>query len=167
MQHENNITIITPDTASGVLALMPASQAQVDRFSDQLIESVRNGELDPLQLLATFKATEMVIERTRKETKENQMNAADKYPGEKFEAFGCTMQKADVYTSYDYESTTDPVWRQLKQIAESAAQQLKDREAFLKTIKSPMTIVEEGTGEVVTLTPPVKKSTPGLKISIK
>lgn len=147
--------------------LMPASQAQVDRFSDELIRAVKEGEVNPLQLRATIKATEMVLDRVNKETQAEQLREADKYPGDKFEAFGCTMQKGDTWTSYNYASCGDPVYAKLQEIAKQATQQLKDREAFLKAIKQPTTIVDEGSGEVVTIQPPVKKSTPGLKVWIK
>lgn len=146
---------------------MPASMAQVDAFSDELIRAVKEGELDPLQLRATIKATEMVLERVNKETQAEQLTAAEKYPGEKFEAFGCTMQKGDVYTSYDYASSGDPVYAKLQEIAKQAQAQLKEREAFLKTLKQPLTVVDEGTGEVARLTPPLKKSVAGLKVTVK
>lgn len=158
---------VLPTTAASVLHLMPASRAQVDKFSDDLIESVRNGELDPIELRATFKALEMVMDRVAKETLPNALTASDKYPGERFEAFGCAIQKGDVRTEYDYASSGDPVYAQRFKIAEQAKEQLKEREAFLKAVKSNMTIVDEASGEVVTIKPPVKKSTPGLKFTVK
>lgn len=167
MEEQGQYIPALPSTAAGVLELMPASRAQVDVFSDQLIESVRNGELDPIQLRATFKALEMVMDRVSKETLPNALTAADKYPGERFEAYGCSIQKGDTYTAYDYASSGDPVYAQRFKIAEQAKEQLKEREAFLKAVKSVMTIVDEGTGEVVTIKPPVKKSIPGLKFTVK
>lgn len=163
----NNYQSDLPATARGVLELMPASRTQVDVFSDQLIESVRNGELDPLQLRATFKAIEMVMERVNKETITNALTEADRYPGERFEAFGCAIQKAEVGISYDYASTGDPIYAHRFRILEQAKEQLKEREAFLKAIKSQITVIVEETGEVVPIKPPVKKSTPGLKFSVK
>lgn len=156
-----------PSSAASVLELMPASRAQVDVFSDQLIEAVRNGEIDPLQLRATFKALEMVAERVIKETATNAMNAAEKYPGERFEAFGCAIQKGDVRTEYDYASTGDPVYAHRFAIAEEANKQLKIRREFLQQVREQMTLVDEGSGEMVTIKPPVKKSTPGLKFTVK
>lgn len=158
---------LLPDTPASVMHLMPATQAQVDRFSDELIRSVKEGETNPLQLRATIKATEMVLERVNKETQAEQLREADKYPGDKFEAFGCTMQKGDTWTAYDYASCGDPVWKNRKEIVDEAISQLKDREAFLKTLKQPMTFVHEESGEIVTIQPPVKKSVAGLKVSIK
>lgn len=158
---------VLPNTPSSVLALMPASQAQVDKFSDELIRAVKDGEMNPLQLRATLKATEMVIARVNKETQWEQLTEADKYPERTFEAFGCKIEKAELGTSYDYESCGDPVYAHRLKIQEEATKQVKEREAWLKAVKEPMNFIVEDTGEVVKITPPIKKSTSGLKISVK
>jgi len=157
---------IQPDSPVSLFRLFPASIAQVDSLSDGLIEAVRNGEVNPLELLASLKATAMAIERVIKETRENQLKEADKYPGTSFEAFGCKIEKAEVGTSYDYASCGDPIWEQRAKILAEAKLQLTERETFLKAIKSPMGIVTED-GEAVAITPPLKKSTSGLKVSVK
>lgn len=156
-----------PATALGVMKMFEISQAGIDHFSDQLIASVKEGEVNALEMLAMCKSLEMIIERVKKETKDNQLRAADLHPGDRFSAYGVEFQKADVYTSYEFKDCGDPIWEQREQIAASAKEQLKERETFLKTVKGQMTIVIEGTGEIVTINPPVKKSTPGIKISIR
>jgi hypothetical protein len=158
-----------PATALGVLKQFEISITGIGVFSDQLIQSVKEGEVNPLELKAMIKALEMILERTDKETKENQMRAADLFPGDSFEAYGVKFTKADVYTVYDFKHCNDPIWNQRAFILESAKEQLKEREAFLKTLKDPLTFVDEtgDSGEIVTILPPNKKSTPGLKLSIK
>lgn len=156
-----------PSSAMEVLELMPFTRTELDVFTDQVIEAVKGGNANPLQVRAWKKFNELAFERIDKETQAEQLREADKYPGDKFEAFGCTMQKGDVRTEYDYLACGDPIYIRLQSILDSAKEQLKQREAFLKTIKSPMPIIDESTGEVVTINPPIKRSTPGLKISVK
>jgi len=50
---------------------------------------------------------------------------------------------------------------------ESNAEGRKERETFLKALKEPMEVLDSVTGEVIILRPPVKKSTEGIKVSIK
>lgn len=155
-----------PDRAQGVLRQFEISQTGIDHFSDQLIEDVQGGHLNPLELRAMIKALEMILERANKATQENQVRAADLFPGQSFEAYGVKFTKGDVYTSYNFEGCNDPIWTQRAKILEQAKEQLKERETFLKTIKEPMGIVTED-GEAVKINPPVKKSVPGLKVSIR
>lgn len=156
-----------PATAIGVLRLFEVSQTGIDVFSDQLIKSVQEGEVDPLELRAMIKSLEVICERVNKATQENQLRAAELHPGDKFNAFGVVFQKGDVYTKYDYTVCKDPVYNQRAAILESASEQVKERETFLKSIKTSMTIVDESSGDIVTIYPPAKKTTPGLKLSIK
>jgi hypothetical protein len=44
---------------------------------------------------------------------------------------------------------------------------LKDRETFLKSIKAPMQMIDENSGEVYTIYPPKKTSSTTLKVTFK
>lgn len=156
-----------PTRAIGVLEMFSTSRAGVDMFSDQLIEDVQRGDLDPLKLRVWIKTIETIIDRVNKETLINQMTAAEKYPENSFEFSGATIQKAELGTTYDFGICNDPVHKSLTEISKHASKQLKEREEFLKSLKSPMTILDEGTGEVSKITPPLKKSTSALKVTIR
>ena len=156
-----------PTTANGVLAMMANTSTEIDVFSDQVIESVRLGEVNPLKVLVQMKAMEKCTDRITKEIKENCMTASDAYPDTEFEFMGNKITKGDVYTAYDFTVCNDNEWNRLNEILIETKRQMKDREAFLKTIKQPTSLLDEGTGEVNTVHPPEKKSVPGLKVTIK
>ncbi len=156
-----------PTTANGVLGLLASTSTQIDVFSDQVIQSVKQGEESPLKVLIQLKAFERCSERIQKEIKENYMNEADKYPGSQFEFMGNQIQKADTKVEYDYVSTGDPVYRNLLQIFESAKRSLKEREEFLKAVKASFSLLDDSTGEVVVIHPPKVNRSAGLKISIR
>ena len=143
-----------PATALGVFKLFEISRTGIDVFSDQLIQSVQEGEINPLELKAMIKSLEMILERTDKATKENQLREADLFPGDSFEAYGVKFTKADVYTKYDYSVCNDPIYNQRLKIATEATEQLKERETFLKAVKASFSLLDEGTGEVVQIHPP-------------
>jgi hypothetical protein len=156
-----------PNTAIGTLRLFAATQVQVDVMSDQLIASVKQGEVNPLEVLTMFRAIEKVSDRVLKEIKENLLNEASKYSGNSFEYLGNKVEKAELGTKYDFSKCNDPAWENFDSAANAALTFKKEREIFLKGIKDKETIIDPNTGEVVTILPPVKTSTAGLKVTIK
>ncbi len=156
-----------PSTAIDLLRLGATSQAQIDSFSDQLIQSVKNGEANPLEVLVQLKAFEKVSNRVIKETKEEQMKEAEKWAEKEFNQYGATISKAPVKTEYDYGVCQDYIYLDLFNKANEANAKLKERQEFLKALHAPMTVVNDDTGEVSKIYPPAKKQTDGLKISIK
>jgi hypothetical protein len=156
-----------PTSAYGVMRLLPDTKTGVEIFSRQLVSAVQNGEVNPLQLKALFKVMEKVSETVDAAIKQNLLSEADKYSETKFHAFGFEIEKAEVGTKYDYTVSGDPVYNHRVSILKEAEAQVKEREAFLKTIKEPITIVDDESGEVATVRAPLKKSTTGLKFSLK
>lgn len=156
-----------PSTAIGVLDMFSTSRTGIDCFSDQVIQAVQAGEVNPLKIRIWLKTMEEIIERVKKETNEFQLREAEKYPEKSFEYAGAKIEKAELGTKYDYSVCHDPVVEQLECTLESVKQQLTDRQKFLQAIKDPLIVVNDETGEVNTINPPLKKSTSGLKVSIR
>lgn len=156
-----------PSTALGVLEMFSTSRTGIDIFSDQLIQAVEEGEVNPLKIRIWLKTMEEIIERVKKETNEHQLRESEKYPERTFEYAGAKIEKAELGTKYDYSICNDPVHTHLQNIVDEADKQLKARETFLKALSEPLVLVDEGSGEVVKVLPPSKKSTTGLKVSIK
>jgi hypothetical protein len=65
---------------------------------------------------------------------------------------------------YDYSESK--VWLDQKKRADEESARLKDIETFLKSLKAPMTSVDEETGEAVTHYPPSKSSTETIRSSV-
>lgn len=152
------------DSAIGVLRVMPASKGEVGRFSTQLIEAVKSGEVSPLEVLVLLRALENVSETVRSAIKDNINTAADKYSEKSFNVFNARIEKAELGTKYYYEASGDPEWARRKAGVDAATNLLKEREAFLRALKEPMDVLDTETGEVFKLVPPPKFSTPGLKV---
>jgi hypothetical protein len=156
-----------PTSAMGVLRMFSVTKTGIDMFSRQLVNAVKNGEVNALELKAFLKSLEAIIERVDKETRDEQLKESDRYPEKTFYAFGCQVEKAEVGVRYDYLNCGDPVYEQRHVIFESAKRQLDERAEFLKSLREQITIVDEGSGEVVCVRPPLKKGATGLKFSIK
>jgi len=156
-----------PTTAMGAIRLLANTQTQIDVMSDQIIEAVKEGEANPIEVVMIMKAFEKVSERVQKEIKENVLTEASKYPENSFELFGNKVEKAELGTKYSYANCGDPVYMRRTQILAEAQEQVKERETFLKAIKQPITIIDDESGEIVTVQAPVKTSTTGIKITIR
>lgn len=155
-----------PSSALGALKLLASTQTQVDIFSDQLIAAVKEEGANPLEILVQLRAMEKVSARVIKEIMENAVTLIDRYNG-KFELAGNLIERAETGTKYNFEVCNDSVWEQRKSISESAQRQLKEREDFLKSLKEPIQILVEETGELATVRPPLRTSTTGVKVSIR
>lgn len=156
-----------PTTAMGVMRQLAVSKAGIETFSNQLINQVKNGEVNPIELKAAFKAMAKIIEKVDEATEGHLMSEASKYSETKFSAFGAEIEKAEVGVKYDYSVCGDPIYNQRLSIFDEAKKQLDERAAFLKALKEPITLVDDDSGEVATVRPPLKTGKDGLKFSFK
>jgi hypothetical protein len=80
---------------------------------------------------------------------------------------GTKIECAEVGTKYDYNNCGDTKWQMFKQQVDSATQSLKEREEFLKTIPyGGLQVLDDVTGELVHINPPIKTSTSSYKVTI-
>ena len=148
----------------GVMRLMPSKATEVATFSKQLIQSVKSGDANPLEVLVMLRSLELVSELVREEIEGNVLTEAEKNPEKKFNAFGAIVERCEVGTKYNYATSKDTVYERLQVDADTAKRKLDERTAFLRGLKDPMTVVDEMTGEIVTITPPLKRSKSGVKV---
>lgn len=156
-----------PNNPEGLLHLMPSTSSQIDAFANGIVQAVKSGNENPLDIMLQIRAMEKGFKRILDAIKDNVNTEADKYPGISFMYRGNELVKGDVSTTYDYSMCNDTVWERLKVDADSAKEKLSERETFLKALKEPITILDELTGEVVKVCPPLKKTVPGVKFFIK
>lgn len=155
-----------PTTAMGALRSLATTQTQVDVFSDSIIQAVQQGEANPLEVLIQLRAMEKAIKRIIPEIKENTLREAEKY-GRNFDLLGNNLKIQETGVEYDYAATGDPVWAKLDSIANTAIDNRKKREAFLRTINGIVRVTDEDTGEEIVLKPAPKTSQTTVTVSIK
>lgn len=79
-------------------------------------------------------------------------------------ALGTDIKVVASGTKFDFSESK--IWVEQKKRADEEATRLKEIEVFLKALKSPMTAVDEETGEAVTHYPPSKSSTETIRSSV-
>lgn len=82
-------------------------------------------------------------------------------------ASGTKIECAEVGTKYNYEHCGDVKWELLNHQVHSATASLKQREDFLKTVPvGGIDVVDDVSGEVYHIDPPIKTSTSSYKVTI-
>lgn len=109
---------------------------------EELVFKVKNGEINPLELLIISNIFKDIHEYISSELKENILNEANKYPEKEFTYRGYKVIKQQRVT-YDFQDNEITKWEKA----------IKDRKELLKKLTEP--IVFESTGEVIY--PPTKK----------
>jgi transcriptional regulator of aromatic amino acid metabolism len=138
------------ETAIAQFTYLPATKAERETFVQMCVDEITSGERNPLQLEIMLKNLEETVNAIRKhpDVKEAIQAEAEKYTEKTFKVFGCSVTKTQ-RTSYDFTQCSDSVWEKLNTQKQSVAEQLKERENFLKNIKPGMGIADTETGEVI------------------
>ena len=155
------------ESAISYLTVLPSTGEEVKRFSTQIINQVKSGEENPLKLLVLLRSLEATAEAIREGIKNEIMTEVEKYSEKSFEAYGARLERSEVGVAYDYAATGDREWFIHKTGEEGAANRRKEREVFLRALREPMTVLDDQTGEVYEIRPPLKKSNSGVKVVLK
>lgn len=153
-------------TAVSILALGPENKDQISSFVGSISESVENGDVDCLALHIQCKAWIEAITQTIGLIEAKAMNEALLHAQKSFEFKGAKVEIRELGTKWNFEKTNDFKLAQLASEKQLAAHKEKDRMEFLKALKEKETILNEETGEVVTIYPPYKTSKTGLVITL-
>lgn len=154
-------------TAMGALRLMPSKASEVATFSKKIVDAVKSGDANPLEVLVMLRALEAVSELVREEIEDNYVREAEKHAEKKFEAFGAIVEKCEVGTEYNFLICKDPTFERLEVDFEIAKAKLDQRKEFLKKITEPTPLGDTVTGELVTVHPPLKTSKSGVRVYLK
>lgn len=156
-----------PDNPMAVMTLFDADAKTLDAFIDYVANTIESGMDDPLKVLAMSKKMEYVTDGIKARIKEQVRAEAAKYGEKPFTFFGTEMHLTPTYTKYLYDKCNDPEWEEAEQKERSAANDRKGREGFLQKVINSFEILDTRTGEVITIYPPVKTQSMGVKVTIK
>ena len=106
------------------------------------------------------------LDAINEQTKDLQLTEAQKYGAKSFDFGGAKIEVSELGTKYNYSVCNDSEINDLMKEMDFLKAKIKARETFLKAITDKLEVVVNGE-EVVTLYPPNKSSTTGLKITLK
>lgn len=152
--------------AYSVITLNPSTKVECADFAQRLIEEIESGTVNPLEAAVRINAISKTLEVVRKAVNESILKEARTYGEKSFNAFSAEITLAPVKTDYNYDNCNDPVLKSLQSEVDELNQKVKERQQFLKNIPKSLNIATED-GEQVTVYPPIKIQTDGIKISLK
>jgi choline kinase len=154
------------ETAISTLSQLPETKKQIETFAYSLEQGLNNGQIVASDLLRFQKAMEKVFEKIKPTLIENALNEISQY--EKNTVIkGSEFSIVEAGVKYDYSNCNDIEYNTLNTQLECLKSTLKDRETFLKSIKEPLQMIDETSGEVYTIYPPKKTSSTTLKVTFK
>ena len=154
-------------TPNSVISLAPTTKEQIALFAGQLIDSVKDGFENPLTLHTKIIAFKKALDAVSEAIKDDVVKEAERHNQKSFDYNGCRIEIKDLGVKYDFASCCDPKWERAKSDEQLATTLRKEREVFLKGIKTSETIIDEDTGEVIKLMPPIKTSNTGITVTLK
>jgi len=142
-----------------VFRVMPENKKEIQKFGDELLNSVLIGDENPLEIDGRLKALEELINYVRKsdEFQEYLLNEAEKEGAKSFERGSFKYQVKETGTKYDYSQCGDTILNNLEKNKASIDNKIKVRKNTLKTLNFDSDIFDAETGEK--LYPPSKTST--------
>lgn len=167
-------------TTLNILSLFETSKEQRNTFVQDVIERLRNEEVDPLKIHIQLKAMEEIVKSfTDKSEKTNKnfltaidysgmlLNAAEKN-GKKFQMFNAEFSIKEVGTVYDWSKCEDVELAEMLSKQDELKEKIKAKQDFLKTVPlAGLLVTNEETGDTYKVYPPVKSSTTSVAVSLK
>ena len=167
-------------STTSILALFETSKEQRNSFVTDLVERIKEGEVNPLKVHIQVKAMEDIITQlTSTDEKKNKniasaltyrsflLDAAEKN-GKKFQMFNAEFKIGETGTKYDYSKCGDDDLIAMLAEMEILKSKIDERQSLLKTLPAAgIDMVMQTTGEVVKTYPPSKTSTTSVSVSLK
>lgn len=145
------------------VALFETTKAQRQEFKESVMQNLKDGLINPLELHLQIKAmadlSKSILEDEDYHTL--LMDEAGKYPGKKFEFKNCEIEKKEVGTTYDWSKCNDPKLSVLKG-------SYQEREKMLKALPlEGLFYTDTETGESYHIYPPAKASKTSISVKLK
>lgn len=156
-----------PDIRDVVFYATEVTKETIKEQSFALLKDLDEGHISPLQLASQLKFVEDIITNVKEELRQRVCAEQSKYGKERMTYKGADFDIKEAGIKYDYSHCNDTIWDGLKQQLDDYNVKMKEREAFLKTLKERFTYIDDSTGEIITLYPPQKKSTTTYSITWK
>lgn len=138
--------------------------------SNALIQSIVEGEIDPLQAVAKIRFLSDALNTALKDdrVKDAVLSEIDKNGGKEATAFGVKFTQKEMGVSYDYTVCGDPEYDRLAAEMEDLKARMKDREKFLMGIPAEgLPMVDQETGDCYKIIRPLRRASLNYSVTFK
>lgn len=148
----------------------PLTKSTQAELSDLMKKELLEGNISPIEAVVKAKSLYDALGAFLKDekVKECVINECDKYGKGEMPSFaGAVIQVKASAVKMDYSNCGDPAYERICEEMESVKSRMKERETELKSLSSSRMVVDEETGEVYTLRPPVRSASTTYSIIFK
>lgn len=147
---------------------IPVTRTGQEELVDKMKEILLEGETSPIEAVIKAKSLYEILSSFLKDedVKECVLNECGKYGKGEYPSFaGAKVQVKETGVKWDYMNCGDHIYESFNSHMEELKKQMKQREAYLKSITVKKTEIDEETGEVYTLLPPVRMASTSYSIT--
>jgi len=135
------------------------SKVAIDNLAKSIVKPITDGNIDVLKSIATIRAVQEALDKVAETIKPLVVDELHKYSTkEKIVSRGTEFTLKEVGVKYDYSNCGDSLLLDLMKQVDELNIKIKERQAFLKSIKEVEFIVDTRTGELCEIRPPQKTS---------
>lgn len=138
------------------------SKSSISHAVELISIPIIEGEISASKKIVQFIALKHLLEDVITKIRPSAMEELKLSKGEDINIFGAKVEPA-TKSEYDYTACDDSTWNDLNASLQIIKAEMKERESFLKAIKSAIYLPE--TGEVVN--PPIVLKSETIKVTIK
>jgi len=150
------------------LGLFATDKAQRFEFANDIVNRVIIGEVDSINIHLQLKAMEEIIKTIQGNEvyKRILLDESEKY-GKSFDKYNAKFSIKETGVKYDYSQCNDSILLELMDKQELLDNEIKERQAFLKTVPIQGLDIIDFNGEVLKVFPPSKLSTTSVTVTLK
>ena len=141
----------------------------VTETAERLITLMESGKTSAIKTLTELDFINQVVTKVVARARELAVDELSSYGAEASQGVtihGVSLKIIEAGTKYDFAACNHPEWAQIVAQETALAERRKEIETMLKTLKTGQTIVNEYTGEISRITPPVKSSKTTVQVTI-
>lgn len=158
---KKNQTTIIESIKGGSVQL---TKSNVEQFTNQILFEFNTSNKNPFDYLGELEFIHQAIENAKSQIRESLIDQLHLYNGKVLIKNGVQFKLKESGVRYDFSNTEK--WQVLKSECDGMQSQLKQIETELKSLKASRTMVDESTGEVFQIHPPIKSSKTTIEITL-
>ena len=143
------------------------TKTKVADFAAKLIQLNTDGHVDTLTALARLEFLAQIIDQVKTNYRTTAVDELDLYGPEAktgVTRFGVTFKQKETAVKYDFTKTE--MWNTMEAEIEALKNAQKALEAQLKGLSKSMSVLDESTGEITVMNPPIKSSKTTVEITL-
>lgn len=141
------------------------NKTEIERVATEMVQGIVDGNVQTEKALLTIRAVRVAMESAEDKIKEQVIDELHKRGKEGFDMYGAKVNLKELGVKYDFNNCIDSEWQSLDAEIKRLTELKKEREVFLKSLTKTMTIVDEVTGEITQVHPPIRQSTTSYTIT--